>query len=307
VALQLGSIRLLASVVARGSFAEAAREIGYTPSAVSQHIAALERELGLQLFEREPTRIRPTTAARYLADRSGELVTLVAQLESDARRLAGGQAGRLRIGSFPSAGDALLAPAIATFLVKRREAELTLDEGEPAELLPAVVDGRLDVALGFAYSTVPVAWPEALEVTDLGSEPTFVVASSRHRFAGRETVGIAELQDEVWIANRETTTAYAMLRSLGAQHGFTPRTLFRTNNFATMRGLISERLGVAMLPALALQPSSRLTVLPIQDSLPTRRIVAVHRRVDRGVLIEPFLDSLQKVAARLKGMDSHSG
>src|SRR5688500_13849844 len=149
----LAALQSLSAVVEEGSFAGAARKLGYTASAVSQQIAALERSLSLQLFERRGRSVHPTEAAVHLHSRSAELVGMLSRVESDVERLAAGQAGRIRIGSFPSADSQVLSRALALFVVRRREVEVHLVEGEPFELLPQVTRGDLDVALAFRYDT----------------------------------------------------------------------------------------------------------------------------------------------------------
>ncbi len=281
-----------------GSFAAAGRELGYTASAVSQQMSALERSLGLQLFEREVRRVRPTPAAAYLCERAEELVGLVTQLDCDIARLAAGQVGNLRIGSFSSAGAALLSPAIARFLIRRREVQISLDEGEPHDLFPRLAAGDLDVALGFAYDLVPASWPDELTVTELVTEPVHVIASVHHRLAAQEQIAFADLSAETWVANREETAAHACLLRRAAQAGFEPDIAFRTNSFEAVRGLVRHRLGVGLVPDLGYVQDRELTVLSVADGLPQRRVVAANRRLHRSPLVKGFIDALGHVADR---------
>ena len=101
-------LRTLSTVLQTGSFAAAARRLGYTPSAVSQQIAALERAIRLPLFEREARSIRPTPAAAFLSTRGQEVLATLGALQDDLRGLADGSIGTVRLGSFPTAGEHLL-------------------------------------------------------------------------------------------------------------------------------------------------------------------------------------------------------
>src|SRR5881628_4146083 len=101
--LRLDHLATLQTVLRRGSFADAARELGYTASAVSQQIGALERNTGLALFEREAKSIRPTTAAHHLMESSRTLLADADALWEEIRRLATGQSGRVRLGAFATA------------------------------------------------------------------------------------------------------------------------------------------------------------------------------------------------------------
>lgn len=296
--LSLTALKTLAAVIEQGSFSSAARQLGYTQSAVSQQIATLERALDLQLFERNARSIRPTEAARFLYSRSEELIGLVSLVESDVERLAAGQAGRIRIGSFSSADADLLSGSLARFLTGRRDIDVRLQEGEPFELVPHVVCGDLDVGLVFRYEGADPPWPVQLRATTLMREPLYVVAPNSHRFATCPRVALTDLAEEVWISNREDTLAHACLLTMTSKAGFRPNIAFRTNNFGAVIGLARAGLGIALIPALAFPPNSGLVQLRIND-LPYRSIAAVTRELAANVLVESFLEALGAVAIEL--------
>lgn len=304
MALDPTTLRTLAAVIRGGSFAAAGRELGYTASAVSQQMSALERSLGLQLFERQARGVTSTEAAQYLYERAGELLDLVDQLEGDAERLAAAQAGRLRIGSFASAGAPIVAQVISRFLVRRRDVEISLDEGEPHELFPRVVDGDLDVALGFRYDLVATSWPRDVRLTHLMVEDVHVIAPRKHRLARKDGVDLSELARERWIANTEDTAASRCLVALGASEGFTPHIAFRSNSFATVRGFVAAGLGVAMIPTLAHEPDQAIATLPITRRLPQREIVAATRKVHDNPLTNAFLAAIRHVTASVASTPS---
>jgi DNA-binding transcriptional LysR family regulator len=297
--LHPSALKSLVEVLKTGSFAEAARNLGYTPSAVSQQMAALERTLGIQLFERRSRSVHPTVAARYLQERSQELISLFNHLELDLRRLSAGETGRIRLGSFASAGAHLLAPAISSFLAHRADTQITLEEGEPHELVPRVAAGEIDAALVFRYDLVPARIPRDLRVTELLTEPLYVIASRRHRLAHCDTVTFAELADETWIANREDTLAMRCLKAMAAIAGFEPTTAFRINNFQAIHGLVRSHLGVALVPSMAYTPHPDLVVIRIAETLPNRHVSVVLRRQERSPLVPPFIDALQKSALQI--------
>ncbi|SKC70820.1 LysR family transcriptional regulator [Krasilnikoviella flava] len=303
MALEPTTLRTLGAAIRLGSFAAAGRELGYTASAVSQQMAGLERSLGLQLFERHARSVAPTEAAQYLFERSAELLGLVDQLEADVARLAAGQAGRLRIGSFASAGGPIVAQVIARFLVRRRDVEISLDEGEPHELFPRVLEGDLDVALGFRYDLVPTRWPQEVVLTELMVEDLYVIAPRRHRLAHADAVDVGDLAAERWIANREDTAASRCLVALAEQEGFSPRIAFRSNSFGTVRGFVSAGLGVALIPGLAHEPDDEIVTLPVSRQLPRRQIVAATRRVHDNPLTSAFLAAVRHVTAGLPVRD----
>src|SRR5690625_2216474 len=185
-------------------------------------MSGLERQAGIPLFEREARRVVPTEAALYLQERSHRLLDLATQIDADIERLAAGQAGRIRIGSFDSAGRPIMSQALARFLIRRREVEISLDEGEPHELFPRVETGDLDVALGFRYDNVPTSWPPDIHLTGLLMDQLHLIVHPGHRLASKEQVDLTELRHERWITNREDTAASRCLITLAAEAGFEP-------------------------------------------------------------------------------------
>ncbi|WP_413317787.1 LysR family transcriptional regulator [Agrococcus sp. 1P02AA] len=298
MAVDIRTLRTMRCIMRAGSFAAAARELGYTASAVSQQMAGLEQALGIQLFEREASRVVPTEAAHYLAQRSDEVFELLDQVEIDIARLGAGQAGRLRVGAFNSAGGPLLGTAIARFLVRRREVEITLDEGEPHALFPLVANGSLDLALGFEYDLVPSAFPANLRLTEVMTEGLCIVAPRKHRFARKPRVGLHELASETWVAHGEETPSHQCLMALCRQHGFTPRIAFRSNNPGTVQGIVKAGLAIALMPEITLRDATDATVvLAMAERLPQRKIMSAVRASDPNPLVDAFVTALRQVAA----------
>lgn len=283
-------------VIREGSFAAAGRQLGFTASAVSQQISALERRLGITLFERQAKSIVPTEAAHHLHHRADEVIALLSQIEIDVARLGAGQAGRLRVGTFDSAGGPILGRAMARFLRRRREVEISLDEGEPYELFPHVSDGSLDLALGFSYDLVPPQFPENLRLSKVMSEDLFIVVAQRHRLAMKPEVDLAELASETWVAHRTETASHQCLTTLCIEHGFSPRIDFRSNNLGTVQGIVSAGLGVAMIPEMALDQHAGTVPLRLTRAMPRRHIVSATRSNDTNPLTSAFLHALKNSA-----------
>lgn len=296
--MNLVEVKTLITVLEVGSFSEAARQLGYTQSAISQQMASLERSLGLQLFNREARKIRPTQAAVFLHARSLELISLLGRVQNDIERLAAGQVGRIRLGIFASAGAELFSRSLARFLAPRPTVEVTMEDGEPFELSPKIVRGELDLALVFRYDGIPVQWARELAVTDLMIDPVYVIASPDHPLRNHEAVHFSDLANDTWIATHKSTTAYEALLRTTAAAGFTPHIAFHTNNFDAVLGLVRESLGVAMIPRLAMVNDQGLITLPLQG-LPQRHIAAVTRAMEHNHLVDDFLLSAQQVAKEL--------
>jgi DNA-binding transcriptional LysR family regulator len=243
-------LRTLTTVLEAGSFAGAARRLGYTPSAVSQQVAALERAVRLPLFEREARSIRPTPAAAFLASRGQDVLGALGALQDDLRGLTDGAIGTVRLGSFPTASEHLLPSALAALAVSHPSVEILLDEGEPDELTPRVHDGDLDVALVYRYTRVPVRRPRALRVTPLLRESLVLILPSGHPLAEAAEVRVDDLEDAVWVTTRQGSVGATCLQRICAEAGFEPRVSYRSNDYDVVRGFVRCGLGVALVPAL---------------------------------------------------------
>ena len=262
----------LTTVVRCGSFADAARQLGYTPSAVSQQISTLERGLRVQLFERDARSIRPTPAAEFIVANCGAALGSLRTLEDDVNLLLGGVIGRLRVGSFPSASERLLPAALSEFRRDNERVEIGLDEGESHELMPLLLARELDVALVYRYALVPRPWPRGVMTRRLLTEDLLLVLPADHPQAGHDVVDVSSLAGETWVSTRNGTAAATMLRQLCRGHGFEPSVSYRSTNYGVIQGLVRAGLGVAVIPALGHQPHDQLAVARVGPE-PTHRHV----------------------------------
>jgi len=289
-------LRTLRVCVRTGSFAEAARALGYTASAVSQQMLALERSVGAALFERHARSVRPTAVAELLAERSGAALGALSTLEREVRAMVRGEAGTLRLASFATANARIVPAALAAVVARRPSAEVQLDEGEPDEVLARVLDGELDAAVVFDYDRDPRDWPVELRRAELLTEPFALAVALGHRFAGRAELDLAEAAEETWICTRADTAGARSLARLAAEAGFRPRIVFRSNDYGVVRELVARRLGVAMLPALA-WPDDGLATVRLTGREPYRQVLALYRPNNTNPMLPLALDCLEKACA----------
>src|SRR5438876_4815680 len=142
--LDVRRMRVLKEVAAQRSFSAAAEKLGYTQSAVSQQIAALEREAGSILIERHPRGIRLTDAGEALVRHADKILARLAEAEAELEAIAGLRGGRLRLASFPTAGATLAPRAIAAFRERHPGVDITLIPGEPEDGVAALKAGDTD-------------------------------------------------------------------------------------------------------------------------------------------------------------------
>jgi DNA-binding transcriptional LysR family regulator len=251
--LDLRRLRALHAVVETGSVTGAAALLAYTPSAISQHITALQEETGTVLFERDGRGLRPTEAGRLLAAHAGGLLAKAAEAEAAMAALRAGELGVLRVASFPTAGAGLVPPALAK--LRRRhpgvEVELRVAEREPAlNLLRqgdadlVIIEGRYDRPAG----------ADGLQPSHLLDDPFRVVLPRRHRLAHRRVIRLDELAAEAFVETTCTLDdADSALQAAYAQAGFQPRSAVQAAEYWPAQSFVAAGLGIALIPTLALE------------------------------------------------------
>jgi DNA-binding transcriptional LysR family regulator len=305
--LNVHRLTVLHAVVTSGSVTGAAAELNYTPSAVSQHIAALERETGTRLLERTGRRVRPTPAGALLAGYAGDILGRVADAEAALSALTDGRTGRIRLASFGSAGTGLVPPAVAGFRIRFPDVDLQLTLAEQPEALSALRADQADLAVVIldleesGAEPQPVPAGKGLDWHPLLLDPYFAALPSGHALAALPEVTLPRLGKERLVSgdrNRSCPCSQAFLRVCSAA-GFQPRFAIEVDDYPTVQSLVAAGLGAAAIPLLGLSPAVHdgLTIRPLVNPSLTRRIFAVSRtgRAD-DPLIAAMIDSLRRAA-----------
>lgn len=273
--LSLTRLKVLAEVVSRGSFSEAADALSYTQSAVSQAIARLEAETGATLVVRDRRGVRPTAAGATLLEHADAIFAHVQAAEDELAALLGLRAGRLRVASFPSAGGTLMPDAVATFRRRHPHIELSLAEGEPEEMAPRLRAGEFDLALLFVFPGTAEATDGPLAITHLLNDPMQVALPVGHPLVDKEGLSLADLRDEDWVQTSSASPCARHVVRSCLKAGFEPRVSFESDDYSTVQGLVAAGVGVALIPQLALgwrHPG--VVVRSLHPRSPTRKIVA---------------------------------
>jgi DNA-binding transcriptional LysR family regulator len=250
--LDVKRMRVLKEVAARGSFSGAADALSYTQSAVSQQIAALEREAGTILVERSARGVRLTDAGTALVAHADAILARLDAAERELEAIAGLRGGHLRLVAFPSAGASLMPLAVAEFRSRHPAVELTLEPAEPAEAMDALRGGQCDVALSLEASFEPFE-SEAIAKTPLLDDPMFLVLPGDHPLAHKPNLRLEDLADESFIQGAIGTCpdTRILLRAANAA-GFEPRIAFQSNDYTAIQGFIAAGVGMGLIPDLAL-------------------------------------------------------
>ncbi|WP_206789187.1 LysR family transcriptional regulator [Amycolatopsis sp. MtRt-6] len=273
--LDISRLRVLRAVIATGSIRASAASLGYTPSAVSQQLAALQRETGLQLFERSGRGIEPTAAGRTLAAEADTLFEAFSRVERVVGDLRAGRVGSLSIGYFGSAGAAWLAPTVAALRAEFPDLRLDL-------LLTEFTPGEPDVDIFVAETGVER--PGSVEVRELADDPYLAVVRADDPLAGLSQVPLADLARRHWVDNdlREGPCRQVLLNAC-AQAGFSPGFVVETHDYRTAMSFVATGIGLTVVPSLGIgELPAGLTTVPLVAPTPVRHLgLAVKKSIAR--------------------------
>jgi DNA-binding transcriptional LysR family regulator len=286
--LDVKRLRLLAELSRRGTIAAVARTVGYTPSAVSQSLAQLEREVGVALLERDGRRVRLTPAANQLVERADRVLAELDAAEHELAAQHEGVHGSVVIGAFPSAAVSLVVPAVRELAARYPELVVTVREHEPEDGIPLLRAGELDLLISENYDDIPPAPAGGLESHPLMIEPMLLVLP-----AGSPARSPGDLAGESWIGGLPGTQFATMVERVGRAAGFTPRIVHRADDATLHLALVEAGLGVGLLPALACPPGRPLRYVPLE--LPRRHVTALARRgAARRPAIAAVLEAMRR-------------
>jgi DNA-binding transcriptional LysR family regulator len=290
-------LKVFVEVARLGSFTAAAPALGYTQSAISRQISALEDEAGTALFDRLPRGVRLTEPGRRLLIHAQAVLERLSAARRDLADLQELATGRLRVAGFATADAALVPQAIAAFRRTYPSVTVTLKEGFTPRLLAMLADGEVDVAV--------VSFPQrhhidGIDLHKLRDDYMYVALPRDHRLAGARQVRLTELIDEDWIAGRanpEDTLISSCLRT-----GFQPKIGFVARDWMAKQGFVAAGVGITLIPSLAVdavRPDIALALIHPED-IPPRQVYAA---TVSGFTLSPaavaFLTLLQRQQTEL--------
>lgn len=271
-------LQLLRAIAQLGSIAAAAEAAGYSPSAVSQQLATLEREAGLPLLERTARSVRLTEPGRVLAEHAASALAALRDAHAAARAAAGLSGGRLRVGTFPSAGARLVPAALAQLAAEHPGVALELCDLEPEDADAAVLDDRVDVAITHEHELLPVPPAAGVRRHEIEREPLVIAVAAGHPLAPRKRADLETFAAERWIADPDASGRHAITEAACAAAGFAPHVAFRTADTLVAAGLVRAGLGVALLPRQAAVATAGRGLTTIALTTPVRRVTHLTTR-----------------------------
>ena len=277
-------LAVLREFAAQGTIARAAQALSFTSSAVSQQLAQLQREAGVELFRKVGRRLELTDAGRTLVARADELRGRVEEIEAELAAQAGEVRGTVRVGAFQTAASALVLPAIEQLADVHPDVRVELLETEAEISLPLLVRGGLDVAIAEEYGHAPRPRVPELHRDYLEPDEMVLALPRGHAAAaGDAAVALASLHETVWVAARADTAFGDMFvrlcRSVG---GFEPEIRHRVSEMQMLLDLVASGRVAAVVPALGRpEREPRVAVHRMAEGRFTRALYVSTRASDR--------------------------
>ncbi|ADB30810.1 transcriptional regulator, LysR family [Kribbella flavida DSM 17836] len=275
--MDLGRLRALHAVAVYGSVGGAADALGYTPSAVSQQLAKLERETRTTLLEKRGRGIVLTDAAQELVATASKVLELVEDAELRLEEHRGQAIGELVVAAFATAARGLLPAALPGLIDGHPALDVRVVEMDPFDAVTAVHRGEIHVAVVHDWHNTPLALPEELSRLKLGTDPADILVPATHRLAGKEFVRATDLVGERWICQPAGTICHDWLVRTMRKAGVEPEVAYSVAEYQTQVAMLARGIGIGLLPRLGRGPlPPGVVAVPLQPA-PSRRIYALWR------------------------------
>jgi DNA-binding transcriptional LysR family regulator len=244
-------LKILREIAARGSISAAAEALWLTPSAVSQQMSALERELGIELLQRTARSVRLTDAGVRLV---GHAETILAGCEAavaDLEAHSGIVGGTVRVSAFATAAQAFLLPALAILRERSPQLRVVATDHEPHESMPALKSGQLDLVVSHEYNLLPPYSDPGVDRFDILTERLLLALPANHPLANAQPTRMSDLSRERWIVGQDATFCRDAVVRAAHLAGFEPIVELQFNDFRVTANAVRLGLGVALIPRIA--------------------------------------------------------
>jgi DNA-binding transcriptional LysR family regulator len=302
--LDVRRLRLLNALATYGTVTAAGTALHLSGPAVSQQLAALERDTGIRLFERVGRRLRLTEAGHVLVAHTRIVLDQLAMAEADLIALGTEVAGTVRVCAFSSAVATLAAAAWRTLRAEHgTRIRLQIMTMEPEESITELERDNTDLAIAYSYEVVPRLPPTTIERRELLADPIVVALSRNDQLAAStDPLSLDALSDRDWLAAHSASTCHHMVERVCGAVGFVPREVAHFTDFSTMLTLVDAGVGVALLPRLATHQLPDGVMVRQVDPVSVRNVFALIRPGgDRSPAARVVLDHLSMAAS------AHSG
>ena len=271
--LELRRLHVLHQFAEHGTVTAAAEALHLTGPAVSQHLAALEREAGAKLVEKRGRTLALTAAGRLLVAHTEIILNDMAAAESALASLHGHGTGTVRVAAFPSAARQIVAPAWA----RLDGVALRLVEQEPESSVESLRRRAVDIAVVHSYTLLPRELPATYEEHHVLDEPVLLALPAGFGHADGDVLPLAAFAESPWLVPSVDFSCHEMVARACGVAGFVPHEVARATDFAVLTALVAAGAGVALVPRMALPADvSGVTLHPLAEPV-TRTVLALTR------------------------------
>ena len=299
--IELRRLRALRELADRGTIAAAAEALYLTPSAVSQQLAALEQQVGQPLLIPNGRTVRLTPAALAVLGHADVVFSELERMDATLAALAGGERGRVRIGSFATGIVGLVVPTVGLLREQAPGVELAVQDLESPEVFRLLARGELELAVSMESDSAPRHDDERFTRTPLMRDLLDVALPHDHRLARESAVPLAALASEPFVAPPRGWSCEDVIRVGCAAAGFSPAVAHRSADWTAVMALVGAGLGVACVPRLAQdEPPPGVAIRPIAGEAPCRHLfIACRRGAEEHPALRAVIEALQAVASQL--------
>ncbi|MDN3249244.1 LysR family transcriptional regulator [Streptomyces mutabilis] len=292
---EIRKLRILRTLRERGTVTATAEALNMTPSAVSQQLTNLSRQLGVELLRARGRRVELTDAARLVLRHAEAVFEQLERADTELAAYVHGDAGEVRVGAFSTAVPALVVPAVTALRTTHPGVSVRVRETEAQEAYELLAAGDVDLALSLAAQAPTAADPRFTRVPLL-ADPLDVALPDGHPLSRTEGLRLADLAAEPWIFGGSGPWS-DITRAACETAGFRPHRAHSAAGWTAILAMVEAGMGVALVPRMAAVPRAGVAMRELRTDRPVRHVVAAVRKgAGEGAAVGTVLTALRTAA-----------
>ncbi|WP_423372097.1 LysR family transcriptional regulator [Burkholderia sp. LMG 32019] len=296
--MEVGRLKALLELARSGTMAAAAEALHLTPSAVSQQIAQLEEDAGIQLTERIGRGVRLTPAGRALVVHAERVMVVLDEARSELVQLRREIVGELRVAAFPSIASLVLPDTVKRLELAHPRLEIGLEELEPIDAVAALRAWRTDIALIDDLSIEAGKDRENIELVPLTEDVLYVAVATDHPLSKRRSLGVADLRHEAWAMESTWSTFGDFVIDLCRRAGFEPRINAKCRGSEMVEAMVASGCSVSVAPSLrVLKAPAGVTWIKLKPEVRRKIYVAYRRSERKHPMIKVFVEEIVRAVS----------
>lgn len=295
--VDLRRLQLLAALHARGTIAAVAAVEHLTPSAVSQQLQSLAREVGVPLLERHGRKVVLTEHALVLVQKAREIEAVLLETRLSLSALSTGASGQVRVASFATGISRLIAPAMAHLRSLHPDVEVTVAEMDMRDAFHLLDAGDVEVVVAVDFPGAPSIADRRFSRVDLVVDVMDAIVPRGHRLSTQPYIALTDLAEEHWVGPATNDACGHIVAGLCAVAGFTPDVRHQCSDWGAVSALVAAGAGVSLLPRMAQPVHHAVDVVQLEGDPASRVIFALTRASGQSNAVSALSQALVRVGA----------